>query len=74
MEPSHYHGHAHPTELKWPDQNNCRATRVTELIKVYGKTQHSVCNWIGHTKAIEDEHYLMTVSYTHLTLPTIYSV
>jgi integrase len=44
---------------------NCRATRVTELIKVYGKTQHSVCNWIGHTKQIEDEHYLMMMEEDH---------
>ena len=38
---------------------------MTELIKVYGKTQHSVCNWIGHTKAIEDEHYLLMMEEDH---------
>ena len=38
---------------------------MTELIKVYGKTQHSVCNVVGHTKAIEDEHYLLMMEEEH---------
>jgi len=44
---------------------NCRATRVTELIKMDGFSQHSVCEWIGHTEAISNEHYLMMMDEDH---------
>ena len=44
---------------------NCRATRVTELIKKERFSQHSVCEWIGHTEEISNEHYLMMIEEDH---------
>ena len=45
---------------------NCRATRVTELIKIEGFSQHSVCEWIGHTEQISNQHYLMMMEEDHV--------
>ena len=47
----------------WPKLfHNLRATRQTELAEKY--PLHVVCNWIGNTTAIAQEHYL-TVNDAH---------
>jgi hypothetical protein len=44
---------------------NCRATRVTDLIKKEGFSQHTVCEWIGHTEEISKNHYQMMIEEDH---------
>ena len=41
----------------WPKPwHNMRATRQTELAEKY--PLHVVCEWIGNTRAVAQEHYL----------------
>ena len=39
---------------------------MTELIKIEGFSQHSVCEWIGHTEQISNQHYLMMMKEDHV--------
>ena len=52
-------------------------------VTVFNRTGSKADKWIGEykgtkastpAKAVENADYILTVSYTHLTLPTIYSV
>lgn len=41
--------------------NNSRSSWVTDLVKIFGQHQHDAAKWIGHSKAIQEEHYLQIV-------------
>jgi len=38
---------------------------VTELIKKEGFSQHTVCEWIGHTEEFSKNHYQMIIEEDH---------
>ena len=38
---------------------------MTELIKKEGYSQHTVCEWIGHTEEISKSHYQMMIVEDH---------
>lgn len=43
---------------RWPKLfQNLRSTRQTELVN-HGHPLHKVCNWIGNSRAVAQEHYL----------------
>ncbi len=44
--------------------SNCRATRDAELRRDY--PAHVVCQWIGHTERIAQEHYLLATDEDYL--------
>lgn len=41
--------------------NNSRSSWVTDLVKIFNQHQHDAAKWIGHSKAIQEEHYLQIV-------------
>ena len=44
----------------WPRLlHNCRASRATELAEQFPR--HIVCEWLGHSEAVADRHYLQTL-------------
>ena len=47
---------------------NCRATRDAELRRSY--PAHIVCQWIGHTERVAQEHYLLASDESYLRVAT----
>ena len=41
--------------------NNSRSSWVTDLVKIFNQHQHDAAKWIGHSKAIQEEHYLQII-------------
>jgi hypothetical protein len=44
---------------------NCRSSWVCDLVNVFGFQQHEAATYIGHTKAIQEEHYLRIMEDEH---------
>ena len=44
---------------------NCRRSWVGDLVNVFGFKQHEAATYIGHTKAIQEEHYLRPLEDDH---------
>ena len=57
----------------WIYQSNREFTPI-ELEEVETLTKKFLKNWQAHNKELEVSYQIKSVSYTHLTLPTICSV
>ena len=44
---------------------NCRSSWVCDLVNVFGFQQHEAATYIGHTKQIQEEHYLRIMEDEH---------